>query len=138
MAEHGPNENGQHVHVVYKRQLRDRLSSFGYPGFSPRKCGTVGDWEESWTRELLRKAREDERRGGRDQKSQLHSLHRYLEILLVIDQRFLDYHQKTGAEQYILTIMNMVFSRLYYLSFLYIYKPSYVIIKSIILHYWNL
>lgn len=37
-----------------------------------------------------------------------HSIHRYIEIGLVADKKFLDYYNNTGYEQYLLTIMNMV------------------------------
>lgn len=37
-----------------------------------------------------------------------HSIHRYIEIGLIADRRFLDFHNNTDYEQYLLTIMNMV------------------------------
>lgn len=37
-----------------------------------------------------------------------HSIHRYMEIGLIADRRFLDFHNNTDYEQYLLTIMNMV------------------------------
>jgi thrombospondin motif-containing protein 7/thrombospondin motif-containing protein 12 len=35
------------------------------------------------------------------------SEHRYLEVLAVADKRFLEYHNNTDVETYILTVMNM-------------------------------
>lgn len=37
-----------------------------------------------------------------------HSIHRYVEIGLIADRRFLDFHNSTDYEQYLLTVMNMV------------------------------
>jgi len=37
-----------------------------------------------------------------------HSIHRYIEIGLIADRRFLDFHNNTDYEQYLLTVMNMV------------------------------
>lgn len=37
-----------------------------------------------------------------------YSIHRYIEIGLVADRRFLDFHNHTDYEQYLLTVMNMV------------------------------
>lgn len=37
-----------------------------------------------------------------------HSIHRFIEIGLIADRRFLDFHNNTNYEQYLLTIMNMV------------------------------
>lgn len=124
MAEHGPNKNGEHVHIVYKRKLPDKTNSSGYSGFRPRRCGMTGKWEDGWNRELLRKAREDQRRGGRAQKRQLENLQHYLEVLMVADQRFLENRQNIGAEQYIMTVMNMVFSNyiIFHINALQLYE----------------
>lgn len=37
-----------------------------------------------------------------------HSIHRFVEIGLVADRRFLDFYNNSNYEQYLLTIMNMV------------------------------
>lgn len=37
-----------------------------------------------------------------------HSIYRYIEIGLIADRRFLDFHNNTDYEQYLLTIMNMM------------------------------
>lgn len=40
--------------------------------------------------------------------SSTHSIHRYIEVALVADRRFLDFHKGSNYEQYLLTVMNMV------------------------------
>lgn len=37
-----------------------------------------------------------------------HSIHRYIELGVIADKKFLDYHKGTNYEQYLLTVMNMV------------------------------
>jgi len=44
----------------------------------------------------------------RQVETHLYSIHRYVEIGVVADRRFLDFHNNTDYEQYLLTIMNMV------------------------------
>lgn len=36
-----------------------------------------------------------------------HSLHRYMEIAVVADRKFLDFYNNSNFEQYLLTIMNI-------------------------------
>lgn len=35
-------------------------------------------------------------------------MHRYIELGVIADKKFLDYHKGTNYEQYLLTVMNMV------------------------------
>lgn len=37
-----------------------------------------------------------------------HSIHRFIEIGLVADKKFLEFHKNTDYEKYLLTIMNVV------------------------------
>lgn len=43
-----------------------------------------------------------------DMKREVNDAHKFLEVLVVADKKFLDYHRDKDYENYILTIMNMV------------------------------
>jgi hypothetical protein len=87
---HPPDEDGHHFHVVYPRSARKH-----------KTCGT-GGWEEGWGERLRW-----ERQIGNVMRQTTSSEHRYLELLVVADKRFLEYHNNTDVETYILTVMNM-------------------------------
>lgn len=54
-------------------------------------------------------------------RGEYESKHRYLETLVVVDKKFLDYHKDRDHETYIMTIMNMAsYIYSYFYSFLYI------------------
>jgi hypothetical protein len=93
-----PQPDGQHVHAVYK------ISEA-----SAKAYGT-DSWEKGWRERLRSEYRQG--RGAHDNKKadaklSTSSKHHYLEILVVADKSFLDYHNNTDTETYILTIMNM-------------------------------
>ncbi|KAJ8921346.1 hypothetical protein NQ315_002961 [Exocentrus adspersus] len=97
VEEHEPNEQGHHLHLVYKA---DQDLEKHHP---PIRCGTSENWEEAWKdafREKLLKGEREERGTT--------SEHRYLETLIVADKKFLDHHKGRDVDLYIMTIMNMV------------------------------
>ncbi|KAJ8970173.1 hypothetical protein NQ317_016646, partial [Molorchus minor] len=97
VEEHGPNEEGHHLHVVYETQP-------GYEHYKTKnRCGTTESWEEAWKRRF----REKLARGERLEKRGSTSLHRYMEILVVSDKKFLNHHKNRDVETYIMTVMNM-------------------------------
>ena len=86
---------------------------------------STDNWEAAWAEQLAKRQQQLVDRGeqqlveggqsmgtvkrqGNKPASGTHSIHRYIEIGLVIDRRFLDYYKNTDYEKYILTVMNMV------------------------------
>lgn len=72
------------------------------------------NWEAAWAEQLAKRQKrlmeentEEEKRAAPVSFAS-HSIHRYIEIGLVADRRFLDFHNNTNYERYLLTIMNMV------------------------------
>ena len=51
---------------------------------------------------------EENLEGSDEITSYTHSVHRFLEVGLIADRRFLDFYNNSNYEQYLLTIMNMV------------------------------
>lgn len=101
VAGHIPNDNNQHLHVVY--QKRDIVLKGG------TQCGTNEKWTDAWEKSLRRKYREDGYLPEHeDIRRTSKSVHRYLEILVVCDKKFLEHHKHTDYETYVLTVMNMV------------------------------
>ena len=92
-----PLADGEHVHVVYKAS-----------GPSAGEFGT-GGWEGGW-REYVRMKHRRKRDAHADLKTDgsltTASKHYYLELLVVADKQFLDYHNNTDPETYILTNIN--------------------------------
>lgn len=72
------------------------------------------NWESAWAEQLAKRQMrlmENNSVGAKRDAAMsagTHSIHRYIEIGLVADRRFLDFHNNTDYEQYLLTIMNMV------------------------------
>lgn len=67
-------------------------------------------WEVAWAEQLAKREKrlmEDNLEEEKKFMSDTHSIHRYIEIGLVADRRFLDYYNNSNYEQYLLTIMNM-------------------------------
>ncbi|XP_061932556.1 A disintegrin and metalloproteinase with thrombospondin motifs 12-like isoform X2 [Apis cerana] len=105
-----PKEDGQHVHIAYKRgpTMKDEV---------PKKkhCGTSDKWEEEWAKQLARREKEIMEEGDRKKRKETkettppfgHSVHRYMEIAVVADRKFLDFYNSSNFEQYLLTIMNI-------------------------------
>lgn len=107
VAEHQPNANGEHVHVIYKRELQG--TSFSYPSSSgPPKCATHEHWSTAWSEQLRKQHSKRSDSKAQEQSGNVHSLHRYLELLVVADKKFIDYHKDVDVETYVMTIMNMV------------------------------
>ena len=70
----------------------------------------TGGWKDGWRERLRwnhRRTRDAHADLETDATLTIESQHWYLELLVVADKEFLDYHN-TDAETYILTIMNMV------------------------------
>ncbi|XP_056633400.1 A disintegrin and metalloproteinase with thrombospondin motifs 12-like [Diorhabda sublineata] len=98
MAQHQPNKEGHHLHVVHQ-------NSHHIDKKSPH-CGTSGDWENAWRKRFQDKYSKNKNivKGKRGTASE----HRYLEILIVCDKKFITHHKDKDMENYIMTIMNMV------------------------------
>ena len=94
-----PQADGKHLHVIY---MASEISAEAFE---------TGGWEEGW-REHLRWNHRRKRDAHTDLKTDaaltIYSKHYYLELLVVADKQFLDYHNNTDPEIYILTVMNMV------------------------------
>lgn len=96
---HVPNKRGHHLHVVYEdNEENDHKSSL--------HCGTSDDWRKEWRSQLRQKLQDAYSRN--ETKRGLNSSHRYLELLIVCDKQFLNFHKGTDYHNYVLTIMNMV------------------------------
>ncbi|XP_076231370.1 A disintegrin and metalloproteinase with thrombospondin motifs 1 [Calliopsis andreniformis] len=114
VGESEPESDGQHVHVAYKRNALHEND--GNHNQSPRKhCGANVNWEASWAEQLAKREKRLQEEGkfaiGKRANigmSGTHSIHRYIEIGLVADRKFLDFHNNTNYEQFLLTVMNMV------------------------------
>lgn len=74
----------------------------------------IDNWESAWAEQLAKRQMqlmENNSLGAKREttiSAGTHSIHRYIEIGLIADRRFLDFHNNTDYEQYLLTIMNMV------------------------------
>ncbi|KAG7204373.1 hypothetical protein KM043_004817 [Ampulex compressa] len=108
-----PEPDGRHVHIAYKRHVP--LENKEDTGTAPKRhCGTSDNWESAWAEQLAKREKRLSQQNALGTKraspvsSGTHSIHRYIEIGLVADRRFLDFHNNTDYEQYLLTIMNMV------------------------------
>lgn len=71
-------------------------------------------WEEEWAKQLARREKEimeegerKKRKEGKDSMPYGHSVHRYMEIAVIADRKFLDFYNNSNFEQYLLTIMNI-------------------------------
>ncbi|CAK9809490.1 A disintegrin and metalloproteinase with thrombospondin motifs 7 [Anthophora quadrimaculata] len=107
-----PQEDGQHVHIVYKRDAPHE-SKENRDGTPRKHCGTSDNWESAWAEQLAlqqKRLMEEHPDEAKREASHFrtHSIHRFIEIGLVADRRFLDFYNNTNYEQYLLTIMNMV------------------------------
>ncbi|XP_015115568.1 A disintegrin and metalloproteinase with thrombospondin motifs 12-like [Diachasma alloeum] len=111
MSESKPGKDGQHVHMIYKRQTPTEKDS------PKRLCGTGDDWESAWAEQLTKRqqrlietgnSRSLKRADDKKTSSGTHSIHRFIEIGVVADKKFLDFYKGTDYEKYLLTIMNMV------------------------------
>ncbi|GAB1865491.1 A disintegrin and metalloproteinase with thrombospondin motifs 7 [Camponotus japonicus] len=108
-----PDADGQHIHVAYKRDAPHERK-IQTDAVSKRHCGTSDNWESAWAEQLAKRQMqlmENNSLGAKREttiSAGTHSIHRYIEIGLIADRRFLDFHNNTDYEQYLLTIMNMV------------------------------
>ncbi|KAL0128942.1 hypothetical protein PUN28_003960 [Cardiocondyla obscurior] len=108
-----PEPDGRHVHVAYKRDAPHEKKRQA-DAISKRHCGTSDNWESAWAEQLAKRqiqlTKNNSYAARRDTavSSGTHSVHRYIEIGLIADRRFLDFHNNTDYEQYLLTVMNMV------------------------------
>ncbi|XP_024946987.1 A disintegrin and metalloproteinase with thrombospondin motifs 7 [Cephus cinctus] len=115
LEETEPATDGQHVHMVYRRAAPHEKQS-DIKKMSKRHCGTDDQWESAWAEQLakrqLRLAKNNSVTSKREDPklpvaSSTHSIHRFIEIGIIADRKFLDYHNGSNYEQYLLTIMNM-------------------------------
>ncbi|KAI4479568.1 hypothetical protein M0804_010965 [Polistes exclamans] len=111
MNEVKPELDGQHVHIAYKRDASHEKQN-NENNLAKGHCGTKDDWESSWAEQLTKLQHRIDKNNTlgskREVSSGTHSIHRFIEIGLIADRRFLDFHNNTNYEQYLLTIMNMV------------------------------
>ncbi|KAK0074061.1 hypothetical protein PV326_012777, partial [Microctonus aethiopoides] len=79
--------------------------------------GVVYDWETAWAEQLAQRERHLSKNGNLSTlkrgsegnvSTATHSIHRYIELALVADQRFMEYWRGTDFELYLLTLLNMV------------------------------
>lgn len=97
MEEHEPNEFGHHLHLVH--EPRPEMEKY-----ERRMCGTTENWEDAWKDSF----RDKMLKGSKLEKRGTTSEHRYLEVLIVADKKFIDHHKTKDVELYIMTILNMV------------------------------
>lgn len=83
-------------------------------------CGTNEDWRKGWKRAFdtyyhyeqeqsyHRKQQSNDTSNHVDRRRSNGPHHRYLEVLVVADKMFLDFHKDKDHENYILAVMNMV------------------------------
>lgn len=121
LDEHVPNDLKHHAHIVYEPDSLNRSEKS-----ASNTCGTK-NWEDGWRQSFFKRFTSTDQpqivvpRG-------MASVHRYLEILVVCDKKFVEYHKTKDIELYVLTIMNMVSSNSYadvfkiYNLILYIHK----------------
>ncbi|NP_001123217.1 ADAM metallopeptidase with thrombospondin type 1 motif-like [Nasonia vitripennis] len=107
-----PDDDGQHIHLIYKKEISHE--NMAHANKAPF-CGVNDDWESAWSEQLARRPRNEAESSSsvipineKRASSSTHSIHRYIEVALVADRRFLDFHKGTNYEQYLLTVMNMV------------------------------
>ncbi|GJQ74293.1 hypothetical protein Trydic_g19190 [Trypoxylus dichotomus] len=93
-----PNKRGQHLHIIFKHKGANRRSS--------DECGTSDNWAKDWKAQLKKKYETGNVTIG--SKRGLSSIHRFLEVLVVCDKQFLNFHKGTDYHNYVLTVMNMV------------------------------
>ncbi|KAK9869843.1 hypothetical protein WA026_003569 [Henosepilachna vigintioctopunctata] len=96
---HQANKIGQHLHIIYKRDIKN-------PYEHEERCGVNKRWEKDWKKILKNKYAKDHRLSI--SKRGLLSVQRYLELLVVCDKKFIKYHKFHDVETYVLTIMNMI------------------------------
>ena len=91
VAEYGTNREGHLLHVIYNDHQQEE-----------QFCGT-NNWSSGWKESLnfFHSKKHSKREIANTE-------HRFLEVLVVADKKFLDFHKKDDHENYILTIMNMV------------------------------
>ncbi|CAG9838536.1 unnamed protein product [Diabrotica balteata] len=98
LEHHQPNQQGQHLHMIHQSNSHVDARS--------AHCGTSADWEKAWKKRFRDKLLKTGQAvvGKRGTTSE----HRYLEILVVCDKKFITHHKDKDMENYIMTIMNMV------------------------------
>ncbi|XP_078052164.1 A disintegrin and metalloproteinase with thrombospondin motifs 12 [Augochlora pura] len=108
-----PEPDGRHVHIAYERSLEHEAAEKN--GHAPKKaCGVSDNWETAWAEALADRVKRSPKNNSLLVKradtpySATHSIHRYLTLAVVADRMFLDYHNNTNYEQYLMTVMNMV------------------------------
>ncbi|XP_011305247.1 A disintegrin and metalloproteinase with thrombospondin motifs 12-like [Fopius arisanus] len=111
MSESKPGNDGQHVHMIYKNQAPHEKDS------PEHFCGTGDDWRSAWAEQLVKKNQRSlevgnskslKRADTKNLNSGTHSIHRFIELGVVADKKFLDFYAGSDYEKYLLTIMNMV------------------------------
>ncbi|XP_072392013.1 A disintegrin and metalloproteinase with thrombospondin motifs 12-like [Diabrotica undecimpunctata] len=98
LEHHQPNQQGHHLHMIHQSNSHVDARS--------AHCGTSADWEKAWKKRFRDKLLKTGQAvvGKRGTTSE----HRYLEILVVCDKKFITHHKDKDMENYIMTIMNMV------------------------------
>ncbi|KAK0077615.1 hypothetical protein PV326_009942, partial [Microctonus aethiopoides] len=106
-----PGSHGQHVHMIYKHGATHEENKM------KKTCGTDDDWETAWAEQLAKRERRLiengnlitlKRESEGNVSSATHSIHRYMELALIADKKFLEFWKGSDTERYLLTLMNMV------------------------------
>ncbi|GLG94753.1 Papilin [Gryllus bimaculatus] len=116
-AEARPDASGRHVHVVFRadnstqgrlRRGKEDENDFGGGG-SSGFCGIRGSWQSAWQERFAREIEANPHFPKVLENSGNSTLFaRFLELLVVVDKKFIEFHKDHDTENYILTLMNMV------------------------------
>ncbi|PSN39708.1 hypothetical protein C0J52_17987 [Blattella germanica] len=120
VKDHGPEDDGQHLHMIYTRTPSQKRK---------RTCGLNDNWQTAWSKRLgnefrerkgantdlraehtkrMRKVEEKAPISYSNSKRGTTSELNYMEILMVADKKFLQHYNGSDYEQYLFTILNMV------------------------------
>uniref|UniRef100_F6ULE4 ADAM metallopeptidase with thrombospondin type 1 motif 7 n=1 Tax=Macaca mulatta TaxID=9544 RepID=F6ULE4_MACMU len=94
-------------HVVYKRQVPERLAQWG-DSSAPSTCGVQVSPELEPRRERWEQRQQWQRPRLRRLHQRSVSKEKWVETLVVADAKMVEYHGQPQVESYVLTIMNMV------------------------------
>ncbi|XP_078601807.1 A disintegrin and metalloproteinase with thrombospondin motifs 7-like [Branchiostoma floridae x Branchiostoma japonicum] len=118
---HNVSAAEKHPHLIYKRSALPKenqpSSSPVYEGEHSDFCGLEGNRQRDETRrerwENKHHNHGGEQHGSRARAKRSVSKERFVETLVVVDKKMVDYYKDDDVETYVLTLLNMV-SRLYH------------------------
>jgi hypothetical protein len=97
---HGPNKHGHHLHVIHE-------ASDAMKQVNGKNCGAE-HWQTGWQRALRSVNKTVVTQPSNKSTGPHESINRFVEVLVVADKKFIDYHKDKDYENYIMTVMNMV------------------------------